>query len=518
MSQQPPQEVAAAALNNSSARLKRQHELAVDFAIGALKTRDIKRVIEEACRVVALGLNARFVKVLRYRHDSSTLLLEAGTGWAQDEIGTTELSADDASPAGHAYVSGRAVISNHLGNEHRFRTPDLLVRYGIKRAVNVPIRGVPESYGVLEADSADDEDFSETDLVFLEAVANVISMTRERVVAEADEKERYDHFSETVLNASTDCIMVVTADGNLEFMNRHGVTQLEIADFEAVKGRPYVAFWDAEDTDRAQAAFDQALQGVASRFEGMCPTETGVAKWWDVSISPIRNEHDVIARVVSVARDITERHAHEEQLNALVSMQENKLYSSELMMKEVHHRVRNSLQLVQTLLALQGDLSGDATVSAHLQVAATRVMTVGSVHQRLYEDSGVEATNAGAYLSGLIGDLQVLSSDRQIVFASPTITVPARRLAPLGLVTAELVTNALKYGKGDVRVFLEASGDGLRLTVEDEGAGFPDAFPKPQGTGLGMRLVNTYAGRGRNAITVDRTVPFSRIVVLFKTT
>jgi PAS domain S-box-containing protein len=517
MSQQPPQEVATAALNVSSARLKRQHELAVEFAIGALKTRDVRRVIDEACRVVALGLNARFVKVLRYQHDTNTLLLEAGTGWAQDEIGTTVLSADDASPAGHAYTSGRPVISNHLGAEHRFRTPDLLMRYGIKRAVNVPIRGVPESYGVLEADSPDDEDFSETDLVFLEAVSNVISMTRERVVAEADEKHRYDHFSETVLNASTDCIMVATADGKLEFMNRNGLIQLEIDDFTAVAGRDYAAFWDAEDSDKAQAAFDQALEGVPARFEGMCPTEHGGPRWWDVSISPIRDDQDAIARVVSVARDVTERHAHEEQLNALVSMQENKLYSSELMMKEVHHRVRNSLQLVQTLLALQGDLSGDSTVSSHLQVAATRVMTVGSVHQRLYEDSGVEATNAAAYLSGLIGDLQVLSSDRMIRFASPTITVPARRLAPLGLVTAELVTNALKYGKGEVRVFLEDGDNGLRLTVEDDGTGFPDAFPKPQGTGLGMRLVNTYAGKGKNAITVDRTVPFSRIVVLFKT-
>ncbi|WP_420224934.1 histidine kinase dimerization/phosphoacceptor domain -containing protein [Pigmentiphaga litoralis] len=418
-----PQEVATAALSVSSARLKRQHELAVEFAIRALKSRDVAWVIDGACQVVAQGLNARFVKVLRYQPESGTLLLEAGTGWAKAEIGTTTLSADDASPAGHAYRSVRPVISNHLGAEHRFRTPDLLLRYGIKRAVNVPIRGVPEPYGILEADSPDDEDFSETDLVFLEAVANVISMTRERVAAEVDE-HRQVHFSETVLNASMDCIKVMTVDGRLEFMNEHGLAQMEIDAFESVRGRSYASFWPDDELEKVHLGLAQAADGVANRFEGMCRTDKGASRWWDVSLSPIRGVSGEVERIVSVARDISERHAHEEQLNALVSMQETKLYSSELMMKEVHHRVRNSLQLVQTLLALQGDLSGDTTVSAHLQVAATRVMTVGSVHQRLYEESGVEATDAGAYLSGLIGDLQVLSSDRRIVFASPGSRCP----------------------------------------------------------------------------------------------
>jgi two-component sensor histidine kinase len=184
--------------------------------------------------------------------------------------------------------------------------------------------------------------------------------------------------------------------------------------------------------------------------------------------------------------------------------QETQLGNSALMMKEVHHRVRNSLQLVQTLLALQANLAGDKSVATHLQAAATRVRTVGSVHHRLYQDDGAEATDATSYLRGLTADLAELAAGREVSLEGKSIVLPAARLAPLGLVTAELVTNALKYGRGTVRVTLERSDDAVLLTVEDEGDGFPIDFPKPQGTGLGMRLVTTYAGKGAGAVTVDQ--------------
>ena len=173
---------------------------------------------------------------------------------------------------------------------------------------------------------------------------------------------------------------------------------------------------------------------------------------------------------------------------------------------------------MQTLLALQANLAGDKAVAAHLQAAATRVMTVGSVHHRLYEEDGAKATDASEYLKGLVQDFAGLSPERKIVFSAPAIVVPASRLAPLGLVTAELITNALKYGRGKVSVELERVDDAVRLTVEDEGEGFPEDFPKPRGTGLGMRLVRTYAGRGSDSVAVDRSVSFSRITVTFKVT
>ena len=511
----PPEETIKSAVERSVTRLRMQHEIAVQFATSVLRLHSADVLLEEACKAVAKGLRSRFAKVLRYLPENGSFVLEAGVGWDPTDIGTLELGADDASPAGHAFASGRPVLSNHLGTEHRFRTPELLGRHGIKRAINVPIRGIPETFGVLEADSPDDEDFSETDIVFLEAIANVISMSRERLAAEsqggADEL-----FSTSVLNASTDCIQVLSLDGSIEFMNDNGLVALGIDDFIDIGGRRCDDLWPQDQREKVVHALAQSAHGEPVRFEGPCPTVGGDARWWDVSVAPIRDAGGLIRRVVLTMRDVTERHQNEEKLAALVSSQELQLGDSALMMKEVHHRVRNSLQLVQTLLALQANLAGDKSVATQLQAAATRVRTVGSVHHRLYQDDGAEATDATRYLQGLTADLAELSADREVTLEGESIVLPAARLAPLGLVTAELVTNALKYGRGKVRVKLERTEDhAVLLSVEDEGDGFPIDFPKPQGTGLGMRLVTTYAGKGHGAVTVDRTVPFSRILVKF---
>src|SRR5258708_27141497 len=127
----PPEETIRSAIDRSVSRLRLQHEIAVQFATSVLRVHSANALLDEACKAVSAGLRSRFAKVLRYQPESETFVLEAGVGWDPPDIGTTELGADDASPAGHAFPSGRPVLSNHLGTEHRFRTPDLLPRHGI---------------------------------------------------------------------------------------------------------------------------------------------------------------------------------------------------------------------------------------------------------------------------------------------------------------------------------------------------------------------------------------------------
>ncbi|OSN24795.1 putative sensor histidine kinase pdtaS [Pseudomonas syringae pv. actinidiae] len=467
----------------------------------------------QACQAAALGMGTKFAKLLTLIPDQEDLLLAYGVGWEASDIGSALIGADDASPAGYALKTHRPVITNHLGEEVRFRTPSLLKKYGIKRAINVPVRGLSLPYGVLEVDSPDGNDFIESDLVFLEGIANVISMAVERVGAYLDEKGP-NPYSESVLNASPDCVKILSTVGDVEFFNEAGLCRMEIATLDQVAGKPWIDLWPQESKPVIEDAIQRVANGESVRFESFCPTAAGDPRWWDVTAAPILDKRGQIENIIAVSRDITERRQHEAQLASLIDAQNTKLSLSDLHLEEIHHRVKNSLQLVNTLLLLQANVASEEAVKLHLQTAANRVLTIANVHERLYQNSS--GLSAPDYLSALLTDISKAFGDRRITFQADSFPLTEERMAPLGLVISELVTNALKYGKGVISVGLKHEGELAIVTVTDEGEGFPETYPKSSGSGLGMRLVKSYSGYGNDAIKVDRLAKTSTIQVRFK--
>jgi len=196
------------------------------------------------------------------------------------------------------------------------------------------------------------------------------------------------------------------------------------------------------------------------------------------------------------------------------------LREKDLLMQEVHHRVKNSLQLVRTLLHLQAR-NADDDIRAELEKAAGRIMTIGAVHRRLYDGGSVTETDAVAYLQALIGDMQAMladpADDRQIVIQADPLSLPADHVTPLGLITSELVTNAIKHGVGRVLVNVAKVPGGVQVSVEDEGPGFPPEFDPRRSDGLGMRMVVALAkGDPDLAVVVDRSAPHGRVVATLK--
>ena len=126
-------------------------------------------MLDLTARLAAEGLNAEFSKVLEYMPAESRFLVRAGVGWEPDVVGSATVGADVASPAGYALRTGKAVISNHLENEERFRTPELLLEHGIRRAMNVILEGEGAPFGVLEVDSRSEGEFSPTTSPFCRA-------------------------------------------------------------------------------------------------------------------------------------------------------------------------------------------------------------------------------------------------------------------------------------------------------------------------------------------------------------
>jgi GAF domain-containing protein len=150
--EQAPAGAAEPELSIEALRLRvRQQEILSDFGVLALKGTPFPELLDNATRLVAEGLRAEFAKILKYLPEDNRFLVCAGVGWGPDVVGSATIGADMASPAGYALHTGKPVISNHLDIEERFRTPELLVQHGVRRAMNVILQGDGTPYGVLRS-------------------------------------------------------------------------------------------------------------------------------------------------------------------------------------------------------------------------------------------------------------------------------------------------------------------------------------------------------------------------------
>ncbi|MGU3389673.1 histidine kinase dimerization/phosphoacceptor domain -containing protein [Sphingomonas sp. M1A8_2b] len=187
----------------------------------------------------------------------------------------------------------------------------------------------------------------------------------------------------------------------------------------------------------------------------------------------------------------------------------------DVLMKEVNHRVQNSLQLVAAFLALQARASDDAKVKEHLAEAQARLSAVALVHRRLYRDDQVESVDLSRYLGELAGDMKTsLGAEwaAQMRLDLAPILVPTDRAVNIGLVLTELVINASKYAyggqPGPILIALEQHRNRLRLIVADEGSG-------KVGTreGFGSRMMNAIVAGLSGTIEHDDNMPGLRAIM-----
>ena len=181
------------------------------------------------------------------------------------------------------------------------------------------------------------------------------------------------------------------------------------------------------------------------------------------------------------------------------------------LLREVNHRVANSLQLVSAMVHMQSNALSEGEAKNALRDTQARLSAVMQVHRRLYTSENVQSVDAGEYLRGLVAELeQSLSSEgarRPIIVDAASLSLDTDRVVSLGVLVAELITNAHKYAygaheSGEIRVTLAGEGEGALLVVEDDGVGF-DLNAKPQGSGLGRKVIDAMARSLRSKLEYD---------------
>lgn len=156
-------------------KLLRQQAAIARFGSFALRENDLLKILTEAARVCAEGLSVPFSKICRFRSETNDLLIEAGCGWKPGVVGNVVSRADKTSPQGHAFSTGQPSICNDLRKSNDFKLPAFYADHGIISTIDVLIKGNGHPYGVLEVDSAVQNDYDQNDVNFLTGFANVLA-------------------------------------------------------------------------------------------------------------------------------------------------------------------------------------------------------------------------------------------------------------------------------------------------------------------------------------------------------
>jgi two-component sensor histidine kinase len=209
---------------------------------------------------------------------------------------------------------------------------------------------------------------------------------------------------------------------------------------------------------------------------------------------------------------------------ALNGQLQQALAGKETLLKEVHHRVKNNLQVISSLLNLQGEKLTDPSGIAALWDSQRRVLAMSLVHEQLYSNEHLEAIDFEEYATRLVGDLQYSFGERsaEIVtsFETSQILLDVEKAIPCGMILSELVTNALKYayphgGAGKLLIGLSETPQGLvTLSVSDQGCGLPQDLDFENPTSLGLEVVTILAEQLGGTVEVQSN-PGVRFSVVF---
>jgi PAS domain S-box-containing protein len=307
----------------------------------------------------------------------------------------------------------------------------------------------------------------------------------------------------SIIETAPDFIVTLDRQGTILFINR---VQPELTK-EKMVGSSTFDYQPPEGREKMKAALDNVFQtGQINEFESQGTGPGGTTTWFLSRVGPILHEGCVVAATLC-ATDITARKVAEEQV--LASLREK-----DALLKEVHHRVKNNLQVINSLLNLQAEQYAGAMDRAVFVESQNRVRAMALVHETLYRSEGLARIDMAGYVESLCSYLfRAYGMDPTRVQLAPSlagITLDLDRAVPCGLIVNELVSNALKYafpadrvGRLEV-IMAQSSKVGYSLKVSDDGVGLPEGMEQGGSGSLGLHLVHLLARQLGGTVELDR--------------
>jgi len=330
-------------------------------------------------------------------------------------------------------------------------------------------------------------------------------------------RESEEKFRALVENAN-DIIYSLSSQGIFTYVSPNW-TEILGHDTTEVVGKSLVPFVHPDDMAAFELFFRKVVESGKRQggVEYRVLHKNGTWKWHTSNASPKHRVGGTVAEYVGVAHDITMRREAEERIRALLA-------EKEVLLKEVHHRLKNNMNTVKSILVLQAETLEDGKAKEALKDAGSRVQSMAVLYDKLYRSEDLREMPVADYLSRMVDDIVVLFPNGHTVTVVKRIgdfAIDVKKMTSLGIMLNELVTNAMKHafngnGKGQITVEVTKKNGRVTFIFEDNGCGIPGSvnLDDEATTGFGLRLVGLLAGQLKGVVRVDRGMG-ARFVVEF---
>ena len=333
--------------------------------------------------------------------------------------------------------------------------------------------------------------------LLLRYMLSLVKVTEASYMAvEEREKESLRLFN-FALDNSADAIYWFTFDGKFYYVNDAACTMLGYSKEELLA----MNLWEMDHnftSEQAQAFLQEIKEVKHTTFE---TTQTKKDKTvLPIEVSANYFTHEGKGFICAFGRDISERRVYQTAIEEANTQLTKSISEKETLLKEVHHRVKNNLEIISSLLSMQYRRIKDDDMKVILLQSRSRIHTMSLVHEFLYRSDKLSAIDLDAYIKQLVNDIISLycqDESRIKVFINiPEITFSTDASIRLGMILHELCVNTLKYAFTDntnntLEISLHKENDNIHLYVADNGRGIVDISKIFDGTSLGMQLIKT---------------------------
>ncbi len=308
-----------------------------------------------------------------------------------------------------------------------------------------------------------------------------------------------------VFNQSFQIIGVLDSNGHVLEINQTaidfiGITQEDVKDRLLWETIPWSKY--PEERKKIQDAVEKTEGGAFSRLETKISDLDGNEFIIDFTINPVKDDNGKVVLLIPEGRDITDQKYHE-------AWMKNSITEKEILLKELHHRVKNNMQIISSLLSLQSEGSESSELHEFVKDSYNRIKAMALVHEKIYQSDNFSEISILVYITDLINHyLSVYDIGNNITITSDieNIHLDINRAITCGLIINELVTNSIKHAFADdktgaISISFKRKDDGsINLAVSDNGEGFPADLEIDNPKTLGIQLVNTLVKQLRGEI------------------